>query len=99
VRDLERIESPNGQRKGPPRGLTAEERGSFVHADLDTVTARCAGTVAAGHSLAWTRQQTITDPGHVSTAARLGTALRTPPRTAPPPAGDDQIEGPGARPG
>jgi hypothetical protein len=41
VRDLERIESPNGQRKGPPRGLTAEERGSFVHADLDTVTARC----------------------------------------------------------
>jgi integrase len=36
VRELERIESPKGQRKAPPRGLTAEERRqlfSFVDAD------------------------------------------------------------------
>jgi integrase len=36
VRELERIESPKGQRKAPPRGLTAEERRQlldFVDAD------------------------------------------------------------------
>lgn len=42
-----------------------------VHADLDTVTARCDGAVVATHPRAWTRHRTITDPGHVETAARL----------------------------
>jgi hypothetical protein len=49
-----------------------------VHADLDTVTARCAGTLVACHPRAWTRQRTITDPAHVATAARLRAALAPP---------------------
>ncbi|WP_438944280.1 Mu transposase domain-containing protein [Nocardia nova] len=42
-----------------------------VHADLDTVTARCDGAVVAAHPRAWTRHRTITDPARVETAARL----------------------------
>jgi hypothetical protein len=40
-------------------------------ADLERVTARCAGTLVASHPRSWARQQTITDPTHVETAARL----------------------------
>ncbi len=42
-----------------------------VHADLDTVAARCEGHVVASHRRAWSTRQTITDPAHVETAARL----------------------------
>lgn len=42
-----------------------------VSADLDTVTARCDGAPVASHPRSWARQQTITDPAHVTTAARL----------------------------
>jgi len=42
-----------------------------VTADLDTVTARCHGTVVACHPRSWARRQTITDPAHVAAAARL----------------------------
>ena len=42
VRDLERIESPKGHKKAPPRGLTAEERRrllAYVDADKTAVRA------------------------------------------------------------
>jgi len=42
IRDLERIESPMGHRKAPPRGLTAEERRSllaFVDTDKTAIRA------------------------------------------------------------
>lgn len=42
-----------------------------VTADLDTVTARCDGLLVASHRRSWARHQTITDPVHVRTAARL----------------------------
>jgi hypothetical protein len=42
-----------------------------VTADLDTVTARCNDNVVACHPRSWARRQTITDPVHVATAARL----------------------------
>jgi hypothetical protein len=42
-----------------------------LHADLDTVSARCDGTLVASHQRSWARHQTITDPIHVATAARL----------------------------
>jgi transposase len=42
-----------------------------VSADLDTVTARCDGTLVAVHQRCWARAQTITDPAHVQTASRL----------------------------
>jgi transposase len=42
-----------------------------VHADLDTVTARHEGTVVACHRRSWARRQTISDPAHVATAARM----------------------------
>src|SRR5215831_4368088 len=42
-----------------------------VTADLDTVTARCDGTLVASHLRSWARRQTITDPAHVAAAARL----------------------------
>jgi transposase len=64
-----------------------------VHADLETVTARCGGAVVACHPRAWTRHQTITDPTHVTAAARLRAALRTPPRTSPPAQQDDEPAG------
>nr|WP_101463869.1 IS21 family transposase [Nocardia fluminea] len=46
-----------------------------VHADLDTVTARCDGLLVASHHRAWSTKQTITDPAHVDTAARLREAF------------------------
>jgi hypothetical protein len=42
-----------------------------VHADLDTVTARCDGMLVASHPRCWARRQTVTDPVHVQSAARL----------------------------
>lgn len=42
-----------------------------VAADLDTVTARCDGALVASHPRSWARRQTISDPAHVATAARL----------------------------
>ena len=42
-----------------------------LHAGLDTVTGRCDGVVVASHRRSWARRQTITDPVHVATAARL----------------------------
>jgi hypothetical protein len=64
-----------------------------VHADLDTVTARCGGTIVAQHRRAWTRHHTITDPAHVTTAARLRAALRTPHHGNPPAQRDDEQAG------
>ena len=41
VRDLERIESPKGHKKAPPRGLTAEERRRLLaHVDADKTAVR-----------------------------------------------------------
>jgi hypothetical protein len=45
-----------------------------LHADLDTVSARCEGALVASHRRSWARHQTITDPIHVATAARLRAA-------------------------
>jgi hypothetical protein len=42
-----------------------------VHADLDVVTGRCEGTLVASHQRSWARRQTISDPTHVATAARM----------------------------
>jgi hypothetical protein len=42
-----------------------------LHADLDTVSARCEGALVASHQRSWARHQTVTDPIHVATAARL----------------------------
>jgi hypothetical protein len=42
-----------------------------VQADLDVVTARCEGTLVASHRRSWARRQTISDPAHVATAARM----------------------------
>jgi hypothetical protein len=42
-----------------------------VHADLDMVTARCDGLLVASHPRCWARRQTVTDPVHVQSAARL----------------------------
>jgi Mu transposase-like protein len=42
-----------------------------LHADLDTVNARCDGALVASHRRSWARHQTVTDPAHVAIAARL----------------------------
>jgi hypothetical protein len=42
-----------------------------VTADLDVVTARCGSVLVASHPRSWARRQTITDPAHVTAAARL----------------------------
>jgi len=42
-----------------------------LYADLDTVNARCDGVLVASHRRSWARRQTIADPTHVATAARL----------------------------
>ncbi|UAK30269.1 IS21 family transposase [Nocardia asteroides] len=46
-----------------------------IHADLDTVTARCDGLLVATHRRAWSKAVTITDPAHVRTAAQLREAF------------------------
>jgi Helix-turn-helix domain len=55
-----------------------------IHADLDTVTARCDSAVVACHPRSRARRQTITDPAHVAAAARLRAGYQ---RVRP--AGDD----------
>ena len=42
-----------------------------VHAGLDDVVVTCAGTPVATHPRCWAARQTVTDPAHVATAARL----------------------------
>jgi hypothetical protein len=49
-----------------------------VQADLDTVTGRCDGAVIACHPRSWAWHQTITDPAHVATAARLRAGTSAP---------------------
>jgi transposase len=46
-----------------------------VHADLHTVAAYCDGAQVGTHQRIWARQQTVTDPTHVATAARLREAF------------------------
>lgn len=46
-----------------------------VHADLHTVTAYCQDAPVGAHQRIWARQQTVTDPTHVVTAARLREAF------------------------
>jgi hypothetical protein len=49
-----------------------------VSADLDRVRVRADGRVVADHPRTWARGQTITDPTHVQTAARLRTQFQQP---------------------
>jgi hypothetical protein len=49
-----------------------------VRADLNTVTVTCDGRVVAVHDRCWATAQTITDPVHVSTAARLRQVFNNP---------------------
>jgi hypothetical protein len=53
-----------------------------VSADLDRVKVRADGRVIADHPRTWARGQTITDPAHVETAARLRKQFQQP-RTGP----------------
>jgi transposase len=46
-----------------------------VHADLRTVAAYCEDVPVGAHQRVWARQQTVTDPAHVVTAARLREAF------------------------
>jgi hypothetical protein len=58
-----------------------------VSADLDRVKIRADGRVIADHRRVWARGQTITDPAHVETAARLRKQFQQP-RRAPAPIDD-----------
>ncbi len=49
-----------------------------VIADLDRVRVRCEGRIVAEHARVWARGTTITDPGHVETAARLRKQFQQP---------------------
>jgi len=54
-----------------------------VHADLTIVRIMCVGRDVGVHQRSWSSHQTITDPAHVLTAARLRTAaMRGPTRPA-----------------
>jgi len=57
---------------------TAIGRMIDLTADLEHVTARCAGAVVAAHPRSWATQQTITDAAHVQTAARLRADFQQP---------------------
>ena len=59
-----------------------------VHADLDRVRVRVDGRVVADHCRTWARGQTLTDPVHVETAARLRRQFQQP-RTGAAAAGGD----------
>jgi Helix-turn-helix domain of resolvase len=50
-----------------------------VSADLDRVTARAGGRVAADHARVWARGRTVTDPVHARTARQLRQEFRQPP--------------------
>ena len=60
-----------------------------VTADLDTVNVRLDGRLVASHARVWARRQTITDPAHLRTAARLRHAHQHP---APQAAPDDGLD-------
>jgi len=47
-----------------------------VHADLTIVRIMCVGRDVGVHQRSWSSHQTITDPAHVLTAARLRTAFQ-----------------------
>ncbi len=49
-----------------------------VHADLDRVRVRAEGRVIAEHARVWARSMTITDPGHLETAAQLRKSFQQP---------------------
>jgi len=49
-----------------------------VHADLDRVRVRAEGRVIADHARVWARSMTITDPGHLETAAQLRKSFQQP---------------------
>lgn len=49
-----------------------------VTADLERVQVRADGRMVAGHTRAWARGATITDPGHTRTARRLREEFRQP---------------------
>ena len=49
-----------------------------VSGDLERVTVRADGRVVADHPRGWARGQTITDPAHVQTAARLRQQFQQP---------------------
>jgi hypothetical protein len=59
-----------------------------VSADLDRVRVRADGRVVADHPRTWARGQTITDPAHVQTAARLRKQFQQP-RTGAAPVDSD----------
>ena len=61
-----------------------------VSADLDRVRVRVDGRVVAEHRRVWARGQTITDPDHVQTAARLRQQFQQS-RTAATAGGDDLL--------
>jgi hypothetical protein len=61
-----------------------------VTADLDRVRVRADGRVVADHPRIWARGQTITDPNHVETAARLRKQFQQP-RTRAATGGDDDL--------
>lgn len=49
-----------------------------IHADLARVTVTLDGRPLASHRRVWGSNQTITDPTHVASAARLRKAFQTP---------------------
>lgn len=49
-----------------------------VNANLTTVTVELDGRLLASHERVWGSNQTITDPGHVTSAARLRTVFQSP---------------------
>jgi hypothetical protein len=49
-----------------------------VSADLDRVRVRADGRVVADHQRMWARGQTITDPAHLQSAARLREQFQQP---------------------
>jgi len=59
-----------------------------VSADLDRVKVRADGRVVADHARTWARGQTVTDPAHVESAARLRKQFQQP-RTGPAADGSD----------
>jgi hypothetical protein len=55
-----------------------------VSADLDHVHVRLEGRLIALHDRVWARHQTVTDPAHVTQAARLRHAYQHPDRRPDP---------------
>ena len=62
-----------------------------VAGDLERVRVRLEGRVIAEHRRVWARGMTITDPGHVETAARLRRQFQHPRTMTGGVAGDDLV--------